>query len=68
MGLSYRKPFCPCARREVEQRKTCHSFCDAKPKAVLHFTDEEIPVTVLDDMQEMQIQLVPFPPVNSAKQ
>lgn len=41
---------------------------DAKPKPVLHYADKEIPVTVLDDMEEMQIQLVPVPPDNSTKQ
>jgi hypothetical protein len=41
---------------------------DAKPKPVLHYADKEMPVTVLDDMEEMQIQLVPLPPENPAKQ
>ncbi len=32
---------------------------DAKPKAAGHYADKEIPLLVLDDMDDVQIQLVP---------
>jgi hypothetical protein len=54
--------------QDAEPDQPAESGNEAKAKPAIHYADKEIPVTVEDDLGELQIQLVPVAADNSVKQ